>query len=151
MLDEGQVAERGTHDELLRKKGIYAAMWNRQREAEEAREILKQIEEEPLEGSCELKDREQRKSLAADHALTRIVVQRTLCKLNASRYMSPMSIVNSHYLGILVPIHREGYRFIAIFAAVTLVLFWLRAGRAGLAGRCSRPSGAPISSATPSG
>jgi len=26
---------------------------------------------------------------------------------------------------ILVPIHREGYRFIAIFAVVTLVLFWI--------------------------
>jgi phosphatidylserine decarboxylase len=26
---------------------------------------------------------------------------------------------------VLVPIHKEGYRFIAIFAAVTLVLFWL--------------------------
>jgi phosphatidylserine decarboxylase len=29
---------------------------------------------------------------------------------------------------VLVPIHREGYRFVAIFAAVTLVLFWLGAG-----------------------
>jgi phosphatidylserine decarboxylase len=35
-----------------------------------------------------------------------------------------MSIVNS-MSSALVPIHREGYRFIAIFAAVTLVLFWL--------------------------
>ena len=35
-----------------------------------------------------------------------------------------MSIVNS-ITAVLVPIHREGYRFIAIFAAVTLVLFWL--------------------------
>lgn len=29
---------------------------------------------------------------------------------------------------VLVPIHKEGYRFIAIFAGVTLVLFWLHAG-----------------------
>ena len=29
---------------------------------------------------------------------------------------------------VLVPIHREGYRFVAIFAAVTLFLFWLNAG-----------------------
>jgi phosphatidylserine decarboxylase len=29
---------------------------------------------------------------------------------------------------VLVPIHKEGYRFIAIFAAVTLVLFWLHFG-----------------------
>jgi phosphatidylserine decarboxylase len=35
-----------------------------------------------------------------------------------------MSIINS-VSSILVPIHREGYRFIAIFAVVTLVLFWL--------------------------
>ena len=38
-----------------------------------------------------------------------------------------MSIVNS-VSEVLVPIHREGYRFIAIFAAVTLALFWLGAG-----------------------
>ncbi len=35
---------------------------------------------------------------------------------------------------VLVPIHREGYRFIAIFAAVTLVLFWLHAGPLAWAG-----------------
>jgi phosphatidylserine decarboxylase len=35
-----------------------------------------------------------------------------------------MSIINS-VSSVFVPIHREGYRFIAIFAAVTLVLFWL--------------------------
>ena len=35
-----------------------------------------------------------------------------------------MSIVNS-IQSAFVPIHREGWRFIAIFAAVTLVLFWL--------------------------
>lgn len=46
VLDKGQVAERGTHDELLAEGGIYAAMWNRQRQAEQAREILKEAEEE---------------------------------------------------------------------------------------------------------
>jgi len=35
-----------------------------------------------------------------------------------------MSIVSS-ITSAFVPIHREGYRFIAVFAAVTLVLFWL--------------------------
>jgi len=35
-----------------------------------------------------------------------------------------MSITNS-IQSTFVPIHREGWRFIAIFAAVTLVLFWL--------------------------
>jgi ATP-binding cassette, subfamily B, heavy metal transporter len=40
VLENGQIAERGTHQALLRKKGLYAAMWNRQREAEQAREKL---------------------------------------------------------------------------------------------------------------
>lgn len=35
-----------------------------------------------------------------------------------------MSIANS-ISAALVPIHKEGYRFIAIFALITLVLFWL--------------------------
>jgi ABC-type transport system involved in Fe-S cluster assembly fused permease/ATPase subunit len=40
VLDEGELVERGTHAELLEKGGLYAGMWNRQREAEEAREKL---------------------------------------------------------------------------------------------------------------
>ncbi len=40
VLAEGEIAERGTHDRLLRKKGLYAGMWNRQREADEARKKL---------------------------------------------------------------------------------------------------------------
>ena len=45
VLEKGQVAERGTHGELLARHGIYAAMWNRQREAEAARQKLKQAGE----------------------------------------------------------------------------------------------------------
>jgi ATP-binding cassette subfamily B protein len=40
VLDQGVIAERGSHAALLRKKGLYAQMWNRQREAEEARKRL---------------------------------------------------------------------------------------------------------------
>ncbi len=40
VLDKGLIAERGTHAVLLRKKGLYAALWNRQREADEARRKL---------------------------------------------------------------------------------------------------------------
>jgi ABC-type transport system involved in Fe-S cluster assembly fused permease/ATPase subunit len=46
VLDQGVVVERGTHHELLAKGGLYASMWNRQREAEKARETLAQVEEE---------------------------------------------------------------------------------------------------------
>ncbi|MGC2712242.1 MAG: ATP-binding cassette domain-containing protein, partial [Pseudolabrys sp.] len=40
VLEEGEIVERGTHYALLSKNGLYASMWNRQREAEEAREKL---------------------------------------------------------------------------------------------------------------
>ena len=40
------IAERGTHQTLLDAGGIYASMWNRQREADAARETLKRAEAE---------------------------------------------------------------------------------------------------------
>ncbi len=40
VLDQGRIAERGTHSQLLASGGLYASMWNRQREAQEARERL---------------------------------------------------------------------------------------------------------------
>jgi ATP-binding cassette subfamily B protein len=40
VLENGRIAERGRHDALLKKKGIYHAMWTRQREADEARRKL---------------------------------------------------------------------------------------------------------------
>ncbi|MFL5140676.1 MAG: ABCB family ABC transporter ATP-binding protein/permease [Microvirga sp.] len=46
VLDRGVIAERGAHAALLAQGGVYAAMWNRQREADEAREALKRAEDE---------------------------------------------------------------------------------------------------------
>jgi ATP-binding cassette subfamily B protein len=43
VLDQGRIAERGTHASLLAQGGLYASMWNRQREAEAAREKLAQM------------------------------------------------------------------------------------------------------------
>jgi ABC-type transport system involved in Fe-S cluster assembly fused permease/ATPase subunit len=43
VLDRGAIVERGTHHELLAADGLYASMWNRQREAEEAREKLARV------------------------------------------------------------------------------------------------------------
>src|SRR5262249_56621728 len=40
VLDQGLIVERGTHQQLLAAGGLYASMWNRQREAEAARERL---------------------------------------------------------------------------------------------------------------
>jgi ATP-binding cassette, subfamily B, heavy metal transporter len=43
VLDQGRIAERGTHAQLLASGGLYASMWNRQREAQAARERLAQV------------------------------------------------------------------------------------------------------------
>jgi len=40
VLVNGLIAERGRHSELLARGGIYAGMWNRQREEEHAREVI---------------------------------------------------------------------------------------------------------------
>src|SRR5580700_6364702 len=43
VLDKGVIVERGTHQQLLAQGGLYASMWNRQREAEKARELLAEV------------------------------------------------------------------------------------------------------------
>jgi len=46
VLDKGVIVERGTHADLLTSEGVYAAMWNRQREIDEATETLMRAREE---------------------------------------------------------------------------------------------------------
>ncbi|MFN3548062.1 MAG: ABCB family ABC transporter ATP-binding protein/permease [Mesorhizobium sp.] len=41
VLKDGRIAEKGTHRDLLAAKGLYADMWDRQREATEAEERLR--------------------------------------------------------------------------------------------------------------
>ena len=48
VLDQGEIVERGTHFALLDADGLYASMWNRQREAEEAREKLARVAEDEV-------------------------------------------------------------------------------------------------------
>ncbi len=45
VLKDGTIAERGTHSELLGQGGLYAAMWTRQREADDAAERLRRTRE----------------------------------------------------------------------------------------------------------
>jgi ATP-binding cassette subfamily B protein len=40
VLDKGRLIEQGSHAELIAKDGLYASLWNRQRQAEKAREEL---------------------------------------------------------------------------------------------------------------
>ncbi len=50
VLRAGEIAERGTHGELIARDGLYAQMWNRQREAAEASERLRAAAESDTEG-----------------------------------------------------------------------------------------------------
>ena len=43
VLDQGAIVEQGTHPELLASGGLYASLWARQREADEARERLAKV------------------------------------------------------------------------------------------------------------
>jgi ATP-binding cassette subfamily B protein len=47
VLDKGVIAERGAHDDLLARGGLYAALWSRQREAAEAQEALRRVDNDP--------------------------------------------------------------------------------------------------------
>jgi len=50
VLQDGRIAERGTHRALLAKGGLYRSMWDRQREATEAEERLRIAREADAEG-----------------------------------------------------------------------------------------------------
>jgi ATP-binding cassette, subfamily B, heavy metal transporter len=46
VLQDGIIAEKGSHRDLLEKRGLYASMWDRQREATEAEERLRMAQEQ---------------------------------------------------------------------------------------------------------
>ncbi|MBV8106015.1 MAG: ABC transporter ATP-binding protein/permease [Hyphomicrobiales bacterium] len=46
VLDKGLIAERGTHEALLARGGLYSALWSRQREVDAAEETLRRAGEE---------------------------------------------------------------------------------------------------------
>ena len=44
VLDKGVIAERGRHEELLARGGLYAGLWSRQREVDAAEEALRRAD-----------------------------------------------------------------------------------------------------------
>jgi ATP-binding cassette subfamily B protein len=48
VLSDGQIAERGNHIQLLQQAGLYANMWNRQREASEVEELVRRVANDPF-------------------------------------------------------------------------------------------------------
>ncbi|TCT05411.1 ATP-binding cassette subfamily B protein [Tepidamorphus gemmatus] len=68
VLERGRIVEKGHHADLLAKGGIYAGMWNRQREAAEAAERLRRTVEEDAEGYLDLNRRRAGQDPAAPGA-----------------------------------------------------------------------------------
>lgn len=57
VLEAGRIAERGSHDALLNREGPYRAMWSRQQQAAEAREILAEASDS---GTLSVREAEER-------------------------------------------------------------------------------------------
>ena len=65
VLDHGEIVEQGTHLELLTKGGLYASLWARQREADEARERLAQVLDEDVLPESRAAERLEDEALAS--------------------------------------------------------------------------------------
>ena len=118
MLDKGEIAERGTHEELLARGGIYAALWSRQRQVDAAR------------GDCcgapaRPNDELERSPPAPRPELEpRLVTSRRLApRVRAVCPRAPVHVASSNPIRRqIAPIHPEGYMFMRGFAVATLVL-----------------------------
>jgi ATP-binding cassette subfamily B protein len=66
VLDHGEIVEQGTHLELLARGGLYASLWARQREADQARERLAQVLEQEIEPESRAAERLEDEALASN-------------------------------------------------------------------------------------
>ena len=66
VLDHGAIVEQGTHVELLARGGLYASLWARQREADQARERLAQVAGDELVPELRAAERLEDEALAGN-------------------------------------------------------------------------------------
>jgi len=66
VLDQGEIVEQGTHLELLARGGLYASLWARQREADQARERLAQVLDQEPERESRAAERLEDEALASN-------------------------------------------------------------------------------------
>jgi len=66
VLDHGEIVEQGTHLELLARGGLYASLWARQREADQARERLAQVLDHEPEPESRAAERLEDEALAGN-------------------------------------------------------------------------------------
>jgi ABC-type multidrug transport system ATPase subunit len=142
VLQGGVIAERGRHTELLTQKGLYASMWDRQREATEAEEQLKRMREDDEFGrrdtAAHAGDRRRLmpswrfvSAKMRESGFPRAANCATHSHRDQVRETRNMSIIDS-VRNTLVPVHREGYKFVAAFFGASVLLgfiadplFWI--------------------------
>ena len=66
VLDHGEIVEQGTHLDLLARGGLYASLWARQREADQARERLAQVLDHEPEPESRAAERLEDEALAGN-------------------------------------------------------------------------------------
>jgi ABC-type multidrug transport system ATPase subunit len=93
VLDQGEIVEQGKHLELLAKGGLYASLWARQREADEARERLARALEDD--------------ALPQSRAAERLEDEALASMSQASRDANDRHSLLDSILGAFVPIHRR--------------------------------------------